>query len=158
MVRIGIIGAGTCSKEVYQTAEKLGRLIAERGDTLICGGLGGVMEAAAKGAKSNGGTTIGILPGFSVEDANPFIDIPIVTGLSHARNVIIVRSSDILIAVAGEYGTLSEIAIALKLGKPVIGICSWNISKDILQARSPEEAIRLVDKFIKEDGLYDKQG
>jgi hypothetical protein len=122
MVKIGIIGAGTCSNEVYQTAEKLGRLIAERGDTLICGGLGGVMEAAAKGAKSKDGTTIGILPGLSAEDANPFIDIPIVTGLSHARNVIIVRSSDILIAVAGKYGTLSEIAIALKLGKPVIGI------------------------------------
>ncbi len=149
MVKIGIIGAGTCSKEVYQTTEKLGRLIAERGDTLICGGLGGVMEAAAKGAKSKDGTTIGILPGLSAEDANPFIDIPIVTGLSHARNVIIVRSSDILIAVAGKYGTLSEIAIALKLGKPVIGICSWNISKDIFQTQSPEEAINLVDKLIQ---------
>ena len=149
MAKIGIIGAGICSKEVYQTAETLGRLIAERGDTLICGGLGGVMEAAAKGAKSKGGTTIGILPGLSAEDANPFIDIPIVTGLSHARNVIIVRSSDILIAVAGKYGTLSEIAIALKLGKPVIGICSWNISKDIFQTQSPEEAINLVDKLIQ---------
>jgi uncharacterized protein (TIGR00725 family) len=149
MVKVGIIGAGTCSKEVYQTAEKLGSLIAEHGDTLICGGLGGVMEAAAKGAKSKGGTTIGILPGLSAEDANPFIDIPIVTGLSHARNVIIVRSSDILIAVAGKYGTLSEIAIALKLGKPVIGICSWNVSKDIFQTQSPEEAINLVDKLIQ---------
>ena len=149
MAKIGIIGAGTCSKEVYQTAEKLGRLIAERGDTLICGGLGGVMEAAAKGAKSKGGTTIGILPGLSAEDANPFIDIPIVTGFSHARNVIIVQSSDILIAVAGKYGTLSEIAIALKLGKPVIGICSWNVSKDIFQTQSPEEAINLVDKLIQ---------
>lgn len=157
MVRIGIIGAGTCSKEVYKTAEKLGILIAERGDILICGGLGGVMEAAAKGAKSNGGTTIGILPGFSAEDANPFIDIPIVTGLSHARNVIIVRSSDILIAVAGKYGTLSEIAIALKLGKPVIGIGSWDVSKDIFQTQYPEEAINLVDKLIKEGRLYDKQ-
>jgi uncharacterized protein (TIGR00725 family) len=149
MVKVGIIGAGTCSKEVYQTAEKLGSLIAEHGDTLICGGLGGVMEAAAKGAKSKGGTTIGILPGLSAEDANPFIDIPIVTGLSHARNVIIVRSSDILIAVAGKYGTLSEIAIALKLGKPVIGICSWNVSKDMFQTQSPEEAINLVDKLIQ---------
>ena len=157
MVRIGIIGAGTCSQEAYQTAEKLGRLIAERGDTLICGGLGGVMEAAAKGAKSKGGITVGILPGFSAEDANPFIDIPVVTGLSHARNVIVVRSSDILIAVAGEYGTLSEIAIALKLGKPVIGIGSWNISKDILQTQSPEETINLVDKLIKESRPYDKQ-
>ena len=149
MVKIGIIGAGTCSKEVYQTAETLGRLIAERGDTLVCGGLGGVMEAAAKGAKLKGGTTIGILPGLRAEDANPFIDIPIVTGLSHARNVIIVRSSDILIAVAGKYGTLSEIAIALKLGKPVIGICSWNVSKDMFQTQSPEEAINLVDKLIQ---------
>ena len=157
MIRIGIIGAGTCSQEIYKTAEKLGKLVAERGDILICGGLGGVMEAAAKGAKSKSGTTIGILPGFSTEDANPFIDIPIVTGLSHARNVIIARSSDVLIAVAGEYGTLSEIAIALKLGKPVIGISSWNISKDIFQTQSPEEAINKVDKLIKDGRIHDKQ-
>jgi hypothetical protein len=151
MLRIGIIGAGECSAEVYKIAEKLGELIAKRGDVLICGGLGGVMEAAAKGAKSIGGATIGILPGFSAEDANPFIDVPIVTGLSHARNVIIVRSSDILIAVAGEYGTLSEIAIALKLKKPVIGICSWNNIKDIIIAGSPEEAINKVDELFYND-------
>jgi hypothetical protein len=156
VLKIGIIGAGVCSQEVYKTAEKLGSIVAERGDLLICGGLGGVMEAAAKGAKSKGGATIGILPGFSSEDANPFIDIPIITGLSHARNIIIVRSSDILIAVAGEYGTLSEIAIALKLGKPVIGIGSWNISKDIIQTKSPEEAIGKVEKLIRDGLIYDK--
>lgn len=149
MLKIGVIGAGECSAEVYKTAEKLGELIAQRGDILICGGLGGVMEAAAKGAKSIGGFTIGILPGFRAEDANSFIDIPIVTGLSHARNVIIVRSSDILIAVAGEYGTLSEIAIALKLKKPVIGICSWGNIKDIVNTQSPEEAINKVEEFVK---------
>ncbi len=149
MLKIGVIGAGECSKEVYKTAEDLGKMIAQRGDMLICGGLGGVMEAAAKGAKSIGGTTVGILPGFRAEDANPFIDIPIVTGLSHARNFILVRSSDVLIAVAGEYGTLSEIAIALKLMKPVIGIGSWDISKDIFQARSPEEALKKIDGLAK---------
>lgn len=149
MIKIGIIGAGECSAEVYKTAEKIGKMVALRGDVLICGGLGGIMEAASKGAKSAGGTTIGILPGFNSEDANPFIDIPIVTGLSHARNFIIVRSSDVLISVAGGYGTLSEIAIALKLKKPVIGICSWNIIKDIHHVQSPEEAIKKICELTK---------
>lgn len=153
---IGIIGAGDCSPDVYKTAEKLGELVASRGDTLICGGLGGVMEAAAKGAKSMGGVTIGILPGFTSEDANPFIDIPVVTGLSHARNVIIVRSSDVLIAVSGEYGTLSEIAIALKIGKPVIGIGSWPVIKNVSQVETPEEAIEKIVEIAEEGRSHGK--
>ena len=131
-------------------AEKVGRLIAQKGATLVTGGLGGVMEAASKGAQEAGGTTVGILPGFSKDDANRYVDIPITTGLSHARNVIIARSADALIAVSGEYGTLSEIAIALKLGKPVIGIKTWDTIKGVINVHSPEEAVETVMQEIEE--------
>jgi uncharacterized protein (TIGR00725 family) len=104
------------------------------------------MEAASKGAKEAGGIVVGILPGFSKEDANNYVTIPVTTGLSHARNVIVVRSADAVIAVSGEYGTLSEIAIALKLGKPVIGINTWDNIDGLMKAESPEEA---VDKAIE---------
>jgi uncharacterized protein (TIGR00725 family) len=100
------------------------------------------MEASARGAQRAGGMTVGILPGFSSEDANPFITIPIVTGLSHARNVLVVRSSQALIAVEGGYGTLSEVAIALTLGKPVIGLHTWDVSGDIIMVATPEEAVQ----------------
>jgi hypothetical protein len=147
---ISVIGAGSCDKEIYRMAEKVGRLIAQKGVTLLTGGLGGVMEAASKGAKEAGGTTVGILPGFAKEDANKYVDVPITTGLSHARNVIIARSADALIAVSGEYGTLSEIAIALKLGKPVIGIKTWDTIKGVIKVNSPEEAIETVMQEIEE--------
>lgn len=147
---ISVIGAGSCDKEIYSMAEKVGRLIAQKGATLVTGGLGGVMEAASKGAQEAGGTTVGILPGFSKDDANRYVDIPITTGLSHARNVIIARSADALIAVSGEYGTLSEIAIALKLGKPVIGIKTWDTIKGVIKVNSPEEAIETVMQEIDE--------
>jgi uncharacterized protein (TIGR00725 family) len=100
------------------------------------------MEAAARGAQRAGGMTIGILPGFSFEDANPFITIPIVTGLSHARNVLVVRSSHALIALEGGYGTLSEVAIALTLGIPVIGLGSWEVSEKIIMVTTPVEAVK----------------
>jgi uncharacterized protein (TIGR00725 family) len=141
---ISVIGAGSCEKKIYDIAEKVGGLIAEKGATLITGGLGGVMEAASKGAKEAGGITVGILPGFSKDEANPYVMVPITTGLSHARNIIIVRSADAVIAVAGEYGTLSEIAIALKLGKPVVGIKTWDAIKGIVKASSPDEAVQKV--------------
>ncbi|MBW1839257.1 MAG: TIGR00725 family protein, partial [Deltaproteobacteria bacterium] len=107
LIQIGVIGAGQCSSEIEKLAEEVGKEIARNKAVLVCGGLGGVMEASARGAKQEGGNTIGILPGVSFEDANPFIDIPIVTGLSHARNVLVVRSSHALIAIEGGYGTLS---------------------------------------------------
>jgi hypothetical protein len=128
-VIIGVIGGGTCTDTIYKLAEEVGRLIAERGAILICGGLAGVMEAACKGAKRAGGTTIGVLPGTDKRDANPYVDIPIVTAMSIARNNIIVRTADGLIAIDGEYGTLSEIAIALNLHKPVIALKSWSLQK-----------------------------
>ena len=148
-IQIGVIGAGKCSPEAEGLAEELGREIARNKAVLVCGGLGGVMEASARGVKQEGGITVGILPSFSFEDANPFIDIPIVTGLSHARNVLVVRSSHALIAVEGGYGTLSEIAIALKLRKPVIGLRTWDVSKKIITVETPKEAVKKAISIIK---------
>lgn len=145
---ISVIGAGTCNRETYGIAEKVGRLVAQRNAVLVTGGLKGVMEAASRGAKEAGGTTVGILPGFSSEDANRFVDIPIITGLSHARNVIVVRSADAVIAVSGEYGTLSEIAIALKLGKPVVGINTWDNVEGVIKADTPEEAVKKAFELV----------
>ncbi len=142
--QIGVIGAGSCPREVYELARKVGREIARRGHVLICGGLGGVMEAACKGAKEMGGMTVGILPGAQRETANPWVDIAIATDMGHARNVIIVHSSDGLIAVSGGPGTLSEIAIALKVGKPVVALKSWSLEGKVPQANSPQEAVRML--------------
>ncbi|MFB0505331.1 MAG: TIGR00725 family protein [Thermodesulfobacteriota bacterium] len=142
---IGVIGASSCSAEIAELAEAVGKEIGKRGVVLICGGLGGVMEFAAKGAKEAGGLTIGILPGTSKEEANCYIDIPIVTGLGHARNVVIAHTSDSLIAIAGEHGTLSEIAIGLKLKKTVIGLNTWDI-EGVIPAKTAAEAI---EKAIK---------
>lgn len=139
--QIGVIGAGNCSSETRALAEAVGREIAKKGAVLLCGGLGGVMEAAACGAKLEGGTTIGILPGTCREDANPWIDMAILSGMGHARNALIAQSSDALIAVSGEYGTLSEIALGLKMGKPVFVLdCKWEI-EGIQRVKSPQEAV-----------------
>ena len=146
---ISVIGAGTCNNEIYSIAEEIGKLIAQKGAILVTGGLGGVMEAASKGAIEAGGTTVGILPGFSKEDANKYVSIPITTGLSHARNIVIVRSADAVIAVSGEYGTLSEIAVALKLGKPVIGIKTWEHIDGLIEAESSQEAVNKAFELIK---------
>jgi uncharacterized protein (TIGR00725 family) len=148
---VAVIGAGRCSEEVSRVAEAVGRELARRGVALVCGGLGGVMEAACRGAKSEGGLTIGILPGFNRREANPYVDIPIVTGLGEARNVIVVRTAQAVIAVDGEYGTLSEIAYALKLGIPVVGLNTWQLTRQgrlvpaIVEAATPVEA---VDKAL----------
>ncbi|MEZ5335035.1 MAG: TIGR00725 family protein [Methanolobus sp.] len=144
MIQIGVIGAGTCDNELEMLAEQVGAEIAKNGALLLCGGLGGVMEASAKGAKNAGGTTIGILPGNRRSDSNPYIDIQIVTEMGHARNVIIARSADALIAVGGEYGTLSEIAHSLKMGKTVVTLSSkWEIEGTV-KAKDPEDAVRIA--------------
>jgi uncharacterized protein (TIGR00725 family) len=140
---IGVIGAGTAGPDILEMAEETGRLIAKQGFTLICGGMGGVMEASAKGAKEAGGTTIGILPQPDRHTANPYIDIPIATSFGEGRNIIIVRTADLLIAVGGEYGTLSEIAFALKMGKTVIGLHTWDIP-GIIKAETPGEAMEVA--------------
>jgi uncharacterized protein (TIGR00725 family) len=126
---IGVIGGGKCSRSIARLAQEVGRELAEHGATVICGGLGGVMEAVCKGAKEAGGLTIGILPGNKQSDANPYVDIPIVTGMGEMRNVIIVKSAQVVIAIDGEYGTLSEIGHALKNGVPVIGLNTWSLAK-----------------------------
>lgn len=144
-MQIGVIGASRCSMEIAKLAEEVGREIGKRGAVLICGGLGGVMEFACKGAKEVGGLTVGILPGKSKEEANSYIDIPIVTGMGHARNVVIAHSSDSMIAISGEHGTLSEIAIGLKLNKTVIGLKSWEID-GVTHAKTAPEA---VEKAIR---------
>ncbi len=144
---IGVIGGRRVKKDLLAAAEEVGRLIAEEGLPMLCGGLNGVMEAAAKGAKEAGGLTIGILPQDKKKYANPYIDIPIVTGFGIGRNVIIARTADAIIAVGGAYGTLSEIAYALQLGKPIIGIDTWDID-GVLRAVDAEDAVRKAVKVV----------
>ncbi len=143
---IGVIGGGTVQQHFYDMAYEVGREIALRDAILITGGLGGVMEAASRGAKEAGGLVLGILPGFSSREANAWVDIPIVTGMSEARNVIIARTADALIAVDGEFGTLSEIAFALRFGKPVIGLETWDVAPEIAKAQSAKHAVELAMK------------
>lgn len=136
---IGVIGASAADEAAWKDAEAVGRLIGQNGFLLVCGGLGGVMEAAARGAKQAGGTTVGVLPQAERTGANPYIDIPIATGFGEGRNIIIIRTADVLVAVSGEYGTLSEIAFALRMGKPVIGLNTWDIP-GIIKAETPRDA------------------
>lgn len=128
MFYIGVIGSGECSNEIANLAEQVGKEVARRGCALICGGRGGVMEAAARGAIEAGGLTVGILPGRRRKDANPYLKVALATGLGEARNAVIACASDAIIAIAGGYGTLSEIGLALKMGKPVIGLCTWKVT------------------------------
>ena len=141
------MGPGTCPPDLYALAREVGYLIARRGAILICGGRGGVMEASARGAREGNGITVGILPGESAAEANPYIDIPIVTGLGNARNAVNVLTSQAIIAIAGSYGTLSEIALALKCGTPVVGLKTLSLfspggeALPITLAQSAEEAV-----------------
>ncbi len=138
---IGIIGGSDAPEGILELAEQVGSLVATRGCVLVCGGLGGVMEAAAKGAKMAGGLTVGILPGSSRSDANPHIDIAIATNMGHARNAIIAHTCDALIAIGGRYGTLSEIGFGLALGKRVVSLESWDVDPGIVAAENPEDAV-----------------
>lgn len=141
-------GGGFLPAASLQQAEAIGRELARNGCTLICGGLGGVMQAACRGASQAGGTTIGVLPGPDPAEANPFVQIPIATGMGEARNVIIALTAEAVIAVDGEYGTLSEIAHALRNGKPVVGVSTWAISNETIgdaplyRTEDPAEAVR----------------
>ena len=145
---IAVVGGRRTEKALLKEAEEVGRLIAGRGATLVCGGLGGVMEAASKGAKSEGGVTVGILPQNDSKDANKYIDIPLATGLGISRNVIIARAADALVAVGGAYGTLSEIAFALQIGKPVIGIKTWDI-KGVISVENAVDAVNKVFELLE---------
>lgn len=146
---IGVIGGNRCDHRVASVAEELGRKIAGLGAKLVCGGLKGVMEAASKGAREAGGQTIGILPGDDKKDANPYIDISIPTGLGYARNILVVRTADVIVALPGEYGTLSEIALALQIGKPVVGINTWDIP-GVIKVMDVGEAMRKVKALLDE--------
>ena len=139
---IAVIGGGTCTKDELTLAYETGQLVAARGAILVCGGLGGVMEGAARGAKSNGGVTVGILPGTDAAAANSYIDVPLATGLGEMRNFLIVRVAQALIAIGGGIGTLTEIAVAQRTGKPVIGLHdSFGNAIDMPRATSPVEAV-----------------
>jgi uncharacterized protein (TIGR00725 family) len=156
---ITVIGGDkdAASKEACRMAEEVGKLIAKAGAVLVCGGLGGTMEAAARGAKSEGGLTIGILPGSRREEANPYIDVPIITGMGYARNKIVVKTGQAIIAIDGKYGTLSEIAFALGYGIPVIGLKTWElihgdgrVDQGIIRANTPKEAVEMALKCLSE--------
>ena len=153
---IAVIGGSDASPEVNELAEEVGRELARRGVVLICGGMGGVMEASCKGASAEGGMPIGILPGDSRQACNPYVQIPIVTGIGYARNVAVVKSAQAVIAIDGSYGTLSEIAYALQGGIPVIGLNTWSFTKDgqtenpIIQADNPKDAVDKALELIKD--------
>jgi uncharacterized protein (TIGR00725 family) len=145
---IAVIGGSDCTPEEARLAEEVGRGLARNGAVLICGGLGGIMEAACKGASAEGGLTVGILPGGNRQTANPYVNIPIVTNLGEARNVIVVKSAEAIIAIGGGYGTLSELGHALRNGTPVIGLNTWSLSRNerpdnsIVPARNPADAVK----------------
>lgn len=137
---MAVVGPGDADAGAEETAERVGRELARRGAVLVCGGLGGVMEAACRGAREAGGTTVGILPGTDRRSANRFVEVAVPTGMGEARNALVVRAADAVLAVRGGYGTLSEIALALKAGKPVIGLGSWEI-EGVVRAAEPEDAV-----------------
>ena len=149
-LHIGVVGEGACSRATARTAERVGAAIARAGGVVFCGGRTGVMEAASRGAARAGGAVVGVLPGFDRRDANRWVTIPVVTGMDQARNVVLVRSCDAVIAVGGSYGTLSEIALALKLGVPVVGLRTWRLAQPearhvpLLRARDADDAVRLA--------------
>lgn len=141
---IAVIGGSEPDEKSLKIAEEVGSLIAQRRAILITGGMGGVMNAASKGAKSANGLVIGILPGGNKANANPYIDIPIVTGMGEARNIIIARTCDCAVAINGKYGTLSEIAYCLMFNVPVIGINTWDIDAPIKKAKNAIQAMKMI--------------
>jgi uncharacterized protein (TIGR00725 family) len=149
-VYVAVVGAGVAGEDLARAAEDVGRGLGERGAVVLCGGLSGVMEAACRGCRAGGGTTVGILPGTDRRDANPFVDVALTTGMGEMRNALIVRAADVVVALGGEYGTLSEVAFALKIGRPVVGYETWELSKrgsaddGIVRVSSSEEAVAAV--------------
>lgn len=146
-MNVGVLGGHSCTEDIYKKAVEVGELIAGEKWTLVCGGGPGVMEAVCKGAKQKGGTTVGILASSCGEEANPYLDVKLPTGLGYARNVLIVRSSDILVAIDGKYGTLSEIAFAFNEDKAVVGLSTWDI-EDVKKVNTPQEVIEKIKKIL----------
>jgi uncharacterized protein (TIGR00725 family) len=146
---VSVVGSGTASGDLYEKAREVGRLVAERGGTLVCGGRSGVMEAAARGAAEAGGVAIGILPDEDRRKANEFLSFSIATGTGHARNLAVVCSGDVVIAVGGEYGTLSEIGLARKVGRPVVALTSWDLGEHVTVTSSPREAVEAAFRLLE---------
>ncbi len=155
---IAVIGDSSCPPEETKLAEAVGEILAQCGAIVICGGLGGVMEAACRGARSKNGMAIGILPGEDSRAANPWVSIPVTTGIGYARNMAVVKSAQAVIAIGGSYGTLSEIAYALKSNIPVIGLNTWTLSQNgqkkdpIIRANSAQEAVDTAISLAKKKG------
>lgn len=152
---VGVIGSSKAEPEVMRLAEEVGEAIAKSGSAVVCGGLSGVMEAVCRGARKCGGLTIGIIPSDQKSDANQYVQIPIVTGMGVGRNVMLVKTADVLIAVGGEFGTLSEIAHALNLGKTVIGLRTWKLEKarsraipNLIEVDDAKKAVELALKAV----------
>lgn len=148
---IALVGPGQCDAEVALAAAEVGRHVALAGAVLVCGGLGGAMAAACRGAREEGGTTLGLLPGETRRDANPWVSVAVPTGLGELRNALVVRAADAVVAVGGGYGTLSEIALALKLGRPVVGLGTWSLGRPgggpdpgVREQSTPERAVALA--------------
>ncbi len=141
---VGVIGGARADRDIKNIAFAVGKSVARCGHILVCGGLGGVMQAACRGAAVEGGVTVGILPGNYSESANPFVQIPIVTAMSHARNAIIVRTADLLVAIDGRYGTLSEIALAKAVGRRVLGLLTWDEVPGVEAMDSVEEVTEVL--------------
>lgn len=142
--RIGVIGGSSCTAKQAEAARKVGSLIAQGGGILVCGGMGGVMEAACRGAIEHGGITVGILPGGSAREGNRYLTVPVATGMGYARNALVVMSSQAIIAIGGRYGTLSELAYAAQYGLPVFGLSTWKVRMPVKHVRTPAEAVRLA--------------
>jgi hypothetical protein len=138
---ISVVGSEAATGELYEEARQVGQLVAARGGTVVCGGRSGVMEAAARGATEAGGGAIGILPDEDRKLANEFLSYSIATGTGHARNLAVVCSGNVVISVGGEYGTLSEMGLALKVGRPVVALESWDLGEHVAVASTPEEAV-----------------
>ncbi|UCH12703.1 MAG: TIGR00725 family protein [Candidatus Omnitrophota bacterium] len=156
MKQISVIGSSVCDEAEAKLAEEVGAEIAHSGAALICGGMGGVMEAASRGAKNAGGTVVGILPGLKSAEGNSYTDISILTGMGDGRNIIVASSGDAVIAIGGEFGTLSEIGLAIKNRRPVIGLNTWPLNvkdyckgKDIVVAKTAKEAVSSALRLIK---------
>jgi uncharacterized protein (TIGR00725 family) len=149
---VSVIGGRRCTTEVEQIAHNLGKKLAKVADILASGGLGGTMEAVCSGFKAGGGVTLGILPSYDKNDANKFVDIAIPTGMGLARNVLVVKAADVVVALPGEAGTLSEIAYCIQFGIPVISFKSWDIP-GVIKVNTVEEAVKKVKNIIKTHGL-----
>lgn len=150
-MRVSVIGGGAVDPTTAETAERVGRLLGERGHTLVCGGLGGVMEAACRGARAADGETVGILPTADSADANEFVTTPVATGLGHARNALVPLNGDAVVAVSGGPGTLSEIGFALVFDRPIAGVDTHDV-EGVRAVDSPAEAVAYVERAVGDGG------